>query len=212
MRAKAQSNKSALSILAAATSLFRTKGYNRTSIEDVLKSSGTTRGNLYYYFPGGKEELAECVIKNVVQITSKKLETCFAQKGEPLQNIMEYFFSMADEIDMHYCSISIHLMLLEMAEVNDTLHAKAIKAGQRLDWYFYNEIAKCGLDQVKTFQLASMIVSMLLGAVNNCMLQGNSQILRSITPTLPLVFAASGYVPQTIKRIAPEKEAESKAL
>jgi len=215
LKAKAQGSKSAQNIVEAATTLFRTKGYNMASIDDILKASCTTRGSLYYYFPGGKEELAECVIKNVAQKTSKKLEDCFTPKGEPLRDITDYFLSMADEIDKHCCSISIHLMLIEMAEVNESLRDKAIKTSQHFDYYFYNEIEKCGLDQVKTCQLASMIVSILIGAVNDCMLQGNSSILRSITPTLPLLFVASGYVPGGNKKNAQEngktKEDHSKA-
>jgi TetR/AcrR family transcriptional repressor of lmrAB and yxaGH operons len=45
-------------ILTAASMLFQVKGYNATGLSEILKESGSPKGSLYYYFPGGKEELA----------------------------------------------------------------------------------------------------------------------------------------------------------
>lgn len=45
-------------MIAAARRLFREQGYVGTALSDVLDQSAAPRGSLYYYFPGGKEELA----------------------------------------------------------------------------------------------------------------------------------------------------------
>lgn len=161
---------------------------------DIQTASNTTRGNLYYYFPGGKEELAKYVIKNAEQATSIKLKRFFPPEGEPVQDITNYFLSMVDEVEHQDCNVSLHLLLLETAEISDQLKAVCVETIRRLDQHFYNEIAKCGLGQAKTCQLASVIVSMLLGAVNNCMVQSDSAFLRGVIPQLPLIFAANGYL------------------
>jgi AcrR family transcriptional regulator len=50
--------------LAAARQLFATRGYDDTSVEDVLTASGVSRGALYYHFPD-KAELFAAVLEQV---------------------------------------------------------------------------------------------------------------------------------------------------
>jgi TetR/AcrR family transcriptional repressor of lmrAB and yxaGH operons len=45
-------------MLEAAAQLFRVQGLHATGLAEVLEKSGTPRGSLYHYFPGGKEQLA----------------------------------------------------------------------------------------------------------------------------------------------------------
>ena len=42
----------------AARQLIRERGYHATAISDVLERSGAPRGSVYFYFPGGKTQLA----------------------------------------------------------------------------------------------------------------------------------------------------------
>lgn len=42
----------------AARQLIRERGYHATAISDVLERSAAPRGSVYFYFPGGKTQLA----------------------------------------------------------------------------------------------------------------------------------------------------------
>jgi TetR/AcrR family transcriptional repressor of lmrAB and yxaGH operons len=42
----------------AAGALLRRRGYHATGLSDIVAESGAPRGSLYFYFPGGKDELA----------------------------------------------------------------------------------------------------------------------------------------------------------
>lgn len=49
-------------ILDTAGRLFFTQGYHATGLNQIIKESEAPKGSLYYYFQGGKEELAlECI-------------------------------------------------------------------------------------------------------------------------------------------------------
>jgi AcrR family transcriptional regulator len=51
-------------LIAIATSLFASRGYEDTSIEAVLREAGVSRGSLYHHF-AGKEALFEAVLEDV---------------------------------------------------------------------------------------------------------------------------------------------------
>ena len=51
----------------AALKLFASRGYHSTSIEDILKESGCTRGILYYHF-SSKEELGYAAIDEQIRL------------------------------------------------------------------------------------------------------------------------------------------------
>lgn len=45
--------------------VFRTHGYDGTSIGLIVKATGAGRSSLYHFFPGGKEEMAEAVLDHI---------------------------------------------------------------------------------------------------------------------------------------------------
>src|SRR5260370_23598889 len=51
-------------LIAIATRLFASRGYEDTSIEAVLREAGVSRGSLYHHF-AGKEALFEAVLEDV---------------------------------------------------------------------------------------------------------------------------------------------------
>jgi len=51
-------------LLDRAIELFRAKGYSATSIDEIVKACGITKGSLYYHF-GSKEELALAAMDQV---------------------------------------------------------------------------------------------------------------------------------------------------
>lgn len=50
-------------IVVATTELFRSRGFNGTSLKQVVEGANAPTGSIYHFFPGGKEELAETVIR-----------------------------------------------------------------------------------------------------------------------------------------------------
>ncbi|AZZ61022.1 TetR/AcrR family transcriptional regulator [Oenococcus sp. UCMA 16435] len=50
-------------LLSAARQLFAKKGYEASSTKEINHQAGSSDGLLYYYFPGGKEQLLNEIIK-----------------------------------------------------------------------------------------------------------------------------------------------------
>ena len=65
-------------VIAAATKLMRLHGYQKTSLDDVLRESGVGKGNFYHYFKS-KEELGHAILDQLIsEFLDRTLEPCFA--------------------------------------------------------------------------------------------------------------------------------------
>ncbi|MFD5710465.1 TetR/AcrR family transcriptional regulator [Streptomyces pharetrae] len=50
-------------IVTASTELFRRRGYTGTGMKQIAEAAGAPFGSIYHFFPGGKEQLGEEVIR-----------------------------------------------------------------------------------------------------------------------------------------------------
>ena len=60
-------------IIKHATRLFKSQGYTRTSIKQITGAVGCTAPALYYFFPGGKIELLQVVVRSLNMDPEKML-------------------------------------------------------------------------------------------------------------------------------------------
>lgn len=54
-------------MIAGLTKVFRDKGYEGTSLNDLAEVTGLKKASLYHRFPNGKQEMAECVLHTIDQ-------------------------------------------------------------------------------------------------------------------------------------------------
>jgi TetR/AcrR family transcriptional repressor of nem operon len=70
-------------ILEAATRLMHVRGYQNTSLDDVLRESGVGKGNFYYHFRS-KEDLGYAILDQLVaSFLERTLEPCFSAADTP---------------------------------------------------------------------------------------------------------------------------------
>jgi len=76
-------------ILAATEPLILTRGFVGTSLEDILKATGLTKGAFFNHFKGGKAELARALVeryaRNDYQLFAGFAAKADAQSDDPLQ-------------------------------------------------------------------------------------------------------------------------------
>lgn len=86
-------------ILFAARELFVKKGYDQTSVNDILKVVDIAKGTFYYYF-ASKEEVLEAIILDIVEEGAKRAEMILKDKSIPLVNrIMMAIMAQAPEFE-----------------------------------------------------------------------------------------------------------------
>ena len=86
-------------ILIAARELFVKKGYEQTSVNDILKIVDIAKGTFYYYF-ASKEEVLEAIILDIVEEGARRAEMILKDKSIPLVNrIMMAIMAQAPEFE-----------------------------------------------------------------------------------------------------------------
>jgi TetR/AcrR family transcriptional regulator, cholesterol catabolism regulator len=75
-------------IIAAASELFASKGFEGTSIRDIAAASGVLSGSLYYHFPS-KEDLLFTVHQESLTAMRREVEAAIANISEPWQRLEE---------------------------------------------------------------------------------------------------------------------------
>ena len=86
-------------ILDVARELFVKKGYEQTSVNDILKIVDIAKGTFYYYF-ASKEEVLEAIILDIVEEGARRAEKIIKDKSIPLVNrIMMAIMAQAPEFE-----------------------------------------------------------------------------------------------------------------
>jgi len=73
-------------LVAAATDLFAARGYEATSIDNVLDAAGVSRGALYHHFTG-KEALFEAVLEAVEEELATEVVAAAEAAGDPRMSL-----------------------------------------------------------------------------------------------------------------------------
>ncbi|WP_165211063.1 TetR/AcrR family transcriptional regulator [Streptococcus tangpeifui] len=81
-------------ILAAATQLFQEKGFEKASVNDILKVVGIAKGTFYYYFKS-KEEVLEAVVDEATAVLKSRVAAVINKPNkDPKDKLAEAFQSM----------------------------------------------------------------------------------------------------------------------
>jgi TetR/AcrR family transcriptional repressor of nem operon len=105
----AQSADTRTRLVLAAMQLFWEKGYNSTSIADVLQTARVNSGSLYYFFPGKSDLLAAVLDMYHEGIRPMLLEPAWAGVSDPVERIFallaRYRKSLVDTDCFYGCPI-----------------------------------------------------------------------------------------------------------
>lgn len=83
-------------ILNAAHTLFTTKGFQPTTMEDILKVVGIAKGTLYYHFPS-KEQILKALILRIVGQVEQRARELAASSAPALDKLKAIMAAMQVE-------------------------------------------------------------------------------------------------------------------
>ncbi len=110
-------------ILYAAAELFRRNGYSGTGLKQISEASNAPFGSLYHHFPGGKDELAEDVIRQGGEFFRVLVETVFLAEPDVVRGVRAVFDGAAETVRMtdYQDACPIAVIALEVASTDERL-------------------------------------------------------------------------------------------
>ena len=109
-------------VLDQATKLFRTQGFEGTSVRDIARAVGMLPGSLYCHFATKEELLAAVYLKGVEQI-SAAVQTAVQLHADPWERLQAACVAHLESIlqDDDYAQVVIRVRPADVALVNQNL-------------------------------------------------------------------------------------------
>jgi TetR/AcrR family transcriptional regulator, transcriptional repressor for nem operon len=82
-----------------ATEVFRNKGYDTSSADELLNAMGIGKGSFYLAFKGGKQELYVRSIKQFAEGFNQKIGQAIENSDHQIEFIRQFFLMLADADD-----------------------------------------------------------------------------------------------------------------
>ncbi len=139
MPRKKQSTKSR--IIKAAWNLFYKKGYDGTTVEDIIAASKTSKGTFYHYFKG-----KEALLNTMSYLFDEKYEELSATISPDLSAYEKLLVLNHELFYMIETSIDIHLLAYLYSSQLITKDEKSLSDENRFYFKWIREIIQQGLD------------------------------------------------------------------
>jgi TetR/AcrR family transcriptional regulator, transcriptional repressor for nem operon len=121
-------------ILEAASRLIHVRGFNKTSVDDILRESGVGKGNFYYYFKS-KDELGFAILDQSLERFSRELvEKTLIPDKDPWQQIQDFLDFLVEGARRRGCTGGCILgnLAVEMSDIHEEFRQRLNKAFHRL--------------------------------------------------------------------------------
>jgi len=168
-------------VIDVAACAFQTRGYNATSVLDVLKASGVSPGALHHHFPT-KRHLIEAVLRERVAVeVDQTWAKAVREAPSALEGIQSIFASVADALDAQGTVSGCPLgnIALELSRSDEELRAMIALEYDKWRGAIVDKLRAedSEIDDPEGF--AMMVVALFTGAMSLAKVEQNGRSLRS---------------------------------
>lgn len=133
-RTKDESEQTRELLLDAAKHLFGSRGYSRTTLLDVAKEAGLTRGAMCWHFTS-KADLFKAVMEKIFREVSGIVETAHRSPSDPIEKISNFLTELINLILNHPPYKAMQEILLFQTEWQDELRDVYALYSQRIQTF-----------------------------------------------------------------------------
>ena len=153
-------------ILDTTAELFRRYGYTGTGLKQVVAEANAAFGSLYHFFPGGKEQLAEEVIRWSGGLYLQLIDAIFDPAPDVATAVSDFFTGAAAVLrETGYAdACPIATVALEVASSNEPLREATADVFESWIAAATERFAAAGIDAGRARELATSTLAALEGA------------------------------------------------
>ena len=160
--------------------MFIEKGFTRSSVDEICRRAGTTKGAFFHHFEN-KQEVGLLALDRFAQLLTDSLQNG-ATAEDPTQRLLDYLdraMLVGDSVPP-YPTCLLAVLTLELAAANPTFRSASHKAfGRWLDDVekLINEAAIASKKDLKPRELAELFVATLEGSLIMARARGDHAII-----------------------------------
>lgn len=185
-------------IVERSAELFRRQGYTGTGIKQIVAEASAPFGSLYHFFPGGKQQLGEEVIRWSGAIYGQLIDAFFGPGTDPVAATRDFFAAAADTLhDTDYAdACPIATVALEVASTNEPMRQACADVFNSWIDAGTERLIESGLPRERS---RSLVVSIL------ALLEGAFVLARALRRTEPLEIAGAAAMALVREAVAAQR-------
>jgi AcrR family transcriptional regulator len=153
-------------IVTRSAELFRRQGFAGTGVKQIVAEASAPFGSLYHFFPGGKEQLGEEVIRWSGGIYGLLIDAFFKPGEDPVAATGNFFAAAAVAVrESGYAdACPIATVALEVSSTNEPMRQACADVFN--GWFdsATERLVECGLSRKRSRALAISMIASLEGA------------------------------------------------
>lgn len=184
------SNPTRQKILTTTSNLLERQGYHATGLNQIVKESGTPRGSLYYYFPGGKEELASEAVTQRMRTMADFTRQSLGQIDDPVEAIHSMIVTISQNMAQQSCNTGapIAAVALEASNTSERIRKACADGYQGLEDVVAAKLVMGGFSAEKAASLATTIIAAIEGATIISRTKQDASILVNVANDIKMLL------------------------
>ena len=187
-------------ILDATAELFRRYGYTGTGMKQIVAQAQAPFGSIYHFFPGGKEQLGQDVIRRSGRMYQDLFTTIVGSAPDVLAGVQNLFSGAAEVLRQsdYADACPIATVALEVASTSEPLREATADVFE--SWIAAGTacFADAGVPRSQARQLAIQLIAVLEGAFILCRATRTTEAMDvACADTLASLRLALSVIPTT---------------
>jgi len=178
-------------ILQTTCDLLEKQGYHGTGLNEIVKESGAPKGSLYYYFPGGKEQITAEAVLQSGQVTSERIRHGLATSSNASKAIPDFILLIAENVERSAFAAGSPLtaVAMETATTSERINLACREAYGMLQTAFREKLLQSGFSASKAEELGTFITASIEGGIILSRVSHTADPLRRVAKQLKVLLA-----------------------
>ena len=154
-------------IIETTSALLEAQGYHATGLNQIVTESGSPKGSLYHYFPGGKEELVAEAIRRASRFTAERISSGLTDITDPVEAIRVFVRNVAYYVEQSGFSSGgpLTTVALETVNTSERLNLACRAAYDLLQQVVQEKLVACGYSSERAAHLGTFIIAAIEGGI-----------------------------------------------
>ncbi len=157
-------------IIDTTCTLLELQGYHATGLNEIIRESGSPKGSLYHYFPGGKEELAAEALNRAGDAVHQRIKAQLALSNDVVKSMRDFIMETAAAIEAsgYQAGGAITIVAMEVASRQDRLRVECERIYEQWRLAFRDRMVEAGIESGRAERLAMLILAAMEGGILLC--------------------------------------------